>query len=410
MFNFNKFLLIILLATNSNLIKAQIYGCSDKFATNYNSKATINDGSCIYPIITLPTTFKNSFGSNIPESSGIVFTNGKLWTHNDSGNPATIFSVDTNNGNTLQTVYIDNFPNTDWEDITADDNYIYISDCGNNNGIRKDLKILKIAKSDIGNNTEVHVNAQAINISYIDQTTFISSSSHNFDCESILSIENQLYLFSKDRGDLQTRVYKVSKTPGTYILTPFTSFNTKGLICGADYDPIKNEVALVGYLSGHLKSFVWILNDFKADSFFTGNKRRIEIGDGADWQTEGICYKSSGQIYISCESGGKYANSTLSEIKKSEWEVSTTSIRECINSDLILSIYPNPSIENIHIELNEMIKSIQLINILGQQVYFSMINNHSFNISTDQLKINKGTYFLKITTNTQTITKQIVLN
>ncbi len=389
---------------------AQINGCKDKFATNYNAKATNNDGSCIYPIITLPTTFKNSFGNTIPESSGIVYTNGKLWTHNDSGNPATIFSVDTNNGNTLQTVYIDNFPNTDWEDITADDNYIYISDCGNNNGVRKDLKILKIAKSDIGNNVEIHVNAQAINISYIDQTSFISSSSHNFDCESILSIDSQLYLFSKDRGDLQTRVYKVSKTPGTYVLTPFTSFNTKGLICGADYDPIKKEVALVGYLSGHFKSFVWILNDFKADSFFTGNKRRIEIGDVTDWQTEGICYKSSGQIYISCESGGKYANSTLSEIKKSEWEISSTTNIGILNNDLVLSVYPNPVYENIHVELNELIKSVQLFNILGQQVYFSIINNNSLFISTEQLKINKGTYFLKINTNTETFTKQIVLN
>jgi hypothetical protein len=78
--------------------------------------------------------------------------------------------------------------------------------------------------------------------------------------------------------------------------------------------------------------------------------------------------------------------------------------------DTGLSIYPNPVNENIHVELNELIKSVQLFNILGQQVYFSVINNNSLYISTEQLKINKGIYFLKINTNTETFTKQIVLN
>ena len=371
-------------------------GCTDPNATNYDPSAKVNDGSCMYPETKINPTVTAEMGAEIPESSGLVYTNGKLWTHNDSGNPNTIFSIDTSNGKTLQTIYIDNFTNTDWEDITADSEYIYVSDCGNNNGDRNDLKILKIAKKDIGNGTTVHVNASAINISYADQTVFTSSSTHNFDCESVLSIGNFLYLFTKDRGDLQTRVYKVSKTPGTYSLTYYISFNANGLVCGADYDPVKKEVALVGYFKGHLNSFVWIFNEFVNDSFFNGNKRRLEIGDGTEWQTEGICYRSTGKLFISCESAGKYANSTLFSTEKSVWEKHLTSgINESIPR-IAAIIYPNPSNNIIHIDIEEPVSHILIINQFGQTIYSKNASSKNVFINTDELNYSEGVFELII--------------
>ncbi len=407
---FKKLLCLVFFVTNIISLRAQILGCTDPFATNYNASATKNDGSCLYPITRIATTFKGGMSSSIPESSGLVYTDGKLWTHNDSGNPASFFSIDTANGNTLQTVFVDNYPNTDWEDITADSNYIYISDCGNNSGDRTDLKILKIAKSDIGNAATVHLNAQAIAVSYSDQTVFTSSSTHNFDCESILSIGNSLYLFTKDRGDLQTRVYKVSKTPGTYSISPYTSFNTNGLVCGADYDPIKKEVALVGYFKGHLNSFVWIFNDFKNDSFFTGNKRRIEIGDGTEWQTEGICYRSTGKLFISCESAGKYPNSSLFITNKTEWETPTThSSIEKITQDESFKCYPNPANKNIHFEYDELINAISVENISGQILFSEMVNAKSYNLQLDKFQYQSGVHFIKISTSNTIYSKPILL-
>ena len=293
-------------------------GCPDPEAANYNSKAKQNDGSCIYPLTHVSPNLKSSFSSGISESSGIVFTNGKLWTHNDAGNPPIIFSVEPSTGKTIQTVYIDNYPNNDWEDITADSNSIYICDCGNNNGTRTNLKILKITKTDIGNAAIVHVNAKAISYSYSDQANFTESKTHNFDCESLITIGNSLYIFTKDRGDLQTRVYRLSKMPGEYIVSPYTGFNVNGLITGAAYDPVEKEVALIGYFKGHTNSFMWLLNDFKSDSFFSGNKRRIEIGNGGEWQTEGICYDSTGKLFISCEKSGNI-NSSLFITDKGTW-------------------------------------------------------------------------------------------
>ncbi len=192
----------------ANSATAQM-GCLDPAATNYSTSALFNDGSCTYPVTHHTPALKFQLPSAIPESSGVVWSNGKLWTHNDSGNPATFFSVDTTTGAVLQKVYVDNYSNTDWEDITADSLYIYLGDCGNNNGNRTDLKILKIAKSDIGSAAIVHLNAQAISFSYTDQTSFASNALNNFDCEAVMSMGDYLYLFTKDRGDAKTRVYQL---------------------------------------------------------------------------------------------------------------------------------------------------------------------------------------------------------
>lgn len=247
------------------------------------------------------TKLITEISSTVSESSAIKLADGKLWTLNDAGNPNAFYSIDSLNGNVLQTVYIDNFQNTDWEEISADKNYLYIGDFGNNAGTRSNLKILKIAKKDIGKDSLEHVIAKEISFSYTDQVSYEKSKLHNFDCEAMINIDDSIFLFTKNRGDLQTRVYSISKNPGNYFLKPISTFDTKGLITGADYDPVTKEIVLVGYVKGHSNSFIWKLNDYAGHQFFSGNKIRIEIGNENEWQTEGICFRNSNSYYISCE-------------------------------------------------------------------------------------------------------------
>lgn len=168
--------------------------------------------------------------------------------------------------------------------------------------MRKDLKILIVDKSDITNKSIVHVNAKSINFSYADQANFNRNNLNNFDCESMLCIGDNLYLFSKDRGDNCTHVYRLSKMPGNYVINPYTNFNVCGRICGATYNSKNNKLALIGYLAGTTHSFIWLMNDFYGSDFFAGKKQRIEIGnDKLQWKTEGIAFETESRIFISCE-------------------------------------------------------------------------------------------------------------
>ncbi len=237
------------------------------------------------------------------ESSGLCFTDGKLWSFGDSGNPNWLFRIDSSSGVITQTLQIANYGNTDWEDITADSNYIYIGDFGNNNGNRKDLKILRVKKSDISDTPAVvTVSAEAINFSYADQTDFSPHDNNNFDCESLVAIGDSLYIFTKDGGDLQTRCYELPKIPGTYTIAPMATFNSTGKVTAATYNPETHELALLGYMDKKVSSFIWFFDGFNGSHFFSGTAKRVNIGDSAtDWQVEGLDFISNNRLLMSCE-------------------------------------------------------------------------------------------------------------
>lgn len=370
-------------------------GCTDPEANNYNSSAISNDGSCTYLPTAQTVRSKGSLASYANESSGVVFFNGAIWTHNDSGNPAKVFKTDTANGSLLQTLSITNFPNNDWEDITADSNYLYIGDFGNNNGTRTDLKVLKIDKAQFLSSplSVVNVTAQAINFSYSDQTSYTSNSNTNFDCEAMISIGNFLYLFTKDRGDYQTRVYKLSKTPGTYTITPYTSYNVNGKITGADYHAGKNEVVLIGYMSSDKNSFLYFLNDFTGDLFFSGNKRRIELGNSTDsWQTEGVAYAGtdSTELFLSCETS--YTPATLYTTSKTTQ--GGVGIEE--HSREQTRLFPNPCQDYFELSSADKIEEIKLMTLTGEVIYEKEIQSTKAKIKIETSKIVSGYYIISI--------------
>lgn len=338
-------------------------GCTDPLALNYNPAAKWNNGSCLYQDAKQPFNLLSTPKTGIVESSGLVFIDGYFFEQNDAGNSSQFYKVSPITGEIIQKITLSNYGNIDWEDLAYDSLYFYIADLGNNNGIRKDLRILKISKSQFIRDTtaNVTVKADVIEVSYKDQTSFISTSTHNFDCEALIAFNDSLYLFTKNRGDYKTKVYKVSKTPGKYILTPFISFNVNGLITAADYCIKRNEIILLGYQTNHSNSFIYYLNDFQGDSFFSGNKRRILLTGGpVDWQTEGICYKDDSMIYLSCES----ANISNTIYKSSRNNLLTAAIRN-VNKSIII-LYPNPASDNLRITSQSSLGKISVFNSYGE--------------------------------------------
>ncbi|HET7898297.1 MAG TPA: hypothetical protein VFL47_11515, partial [Flavisolibacter sp.] len=138
------------LLNSYNSAWAQVSGCKDPAANNYNPSATVNDGSCTYNATSYtPPRKVDPISTALNESSGLQMAGNFLWSFNDSGNDPVLFRMDTTSNKILQAVTL-GVTNVDWEDIGFDGTYLYIGDFGNNvNGARTDLKIYKLRLSDI---------------------------------------------------------------------------------------------------------------------------------------------------------------------------------------------------------------------------------------------------------------------
>jgi hypothetical protein len=295
---FTSIVVFILLSGN---IKAQTYGCTDRLAVNYNQSATINDGSCIYNPANVEPLSSFSLAGSLSETSGLIFWNNHLWTQNDNTD-TNIYSLDTLNGNIVHAYPLSRIKNKDWEEISQDDNYIYVGDLGNNYGNRTDLKIFRIGKNSMLNETPV---IDSIGFSYSDQVDFTSGLNNtDFDCEAFIVSEDSIYLFTKQWVSNKTNVYSLPKNPGNYTAKLKSSYNVTGLITGAVYLESEKIIALSGY-SDKLEPFVYLLYDFKGSDFFGGNKRKIALLL-PHHQTEGIATSNAIKYYISNESFSLY--------------------------------------------------------------------------------------------------------
>ncbi len=238
--------------------------------------------------------------SSVNETSGLIYINGKLITHNDSGGKPILFEVDTKTGEVARKVYIQNAKNIDWEDLTHDENYIYIADTGNNLGSRKNLKIYRLLISSFMDEKRDSIKAETISIKYADQSSFKKSNRKtNFDAEALVSINDSLYIFSKNWLNGWTNVYVSPKTPGTYTLSKIDSLNSLGLVTGATYSQKSNTILLSGY--GVSSNFIIEISDFKGSNFSSGKVNRIEISPEGSKQIEGITQVSPTTYYLSAE-------------------------------------------------------------------------------------------------------------
>lgn len=276
---------------------AQISGCTDPLSKNYNSKATINDGSCIYESFKTKTLSSIQLSDSIKETSGLITFDNLLWTHNDD-HDKTIYGLDSL-GKIQKKIILDQVINHDWEEISQDSSFIYIGDFGNNyQGNRKDLHILKIEKKSF---LEENPIIETISFTYSDQTDFSSQkqNSTNFDCEAFIVSKDSIYLFTKQWQSSQTSIYTLPNQPGNHVAKFKESLDTKGLVTGATYLEEKKLIVLCGY-SKLGKPFLYLLYDFKNHDFLSGNKRRIDIGLSFH-QIEGIATKDGLHYYLTNE-------------------------------------------------------------------------------------------------------------
>lgn len=239
-----------------------LFGCSNKEVDT----AEIDTAEIVSKIV-LPKI--------INETSGLEFYNNYFITHNDSGGEPSLY-VFNEDGEIIETIELNKNPdfeieNNDWEDITNDNEYLFVADTGNNFGNRDNLNIIRVSKG-----TDFMVDG-IIEISYSDQESFFPRPKHKYDAEAIIVIEDKIALFSKDRENLNTDLYLVDKNQnGSQILTSEVSYNVNTLITGGDYDEDRNLLALVSYNSNG-NQYLLLFENFKLNNLENNTFKKFKI-------------------------------------------------------------------------------------------------------------------------------------
>ena len=283
---------------------AQVCGCTDPLATNYNAKATVNDGGCVYAPTIINATELGMLDSLLEGSSSLIYWNDGYWTFNDHKDNF-LYRIDSSNAAVLETLCVKKIKNFDMEEISQDSLYLYFGDIGNNSGRRKNLHILRVSKESLLNSTYT---VDTIRFSYEDQTDFTAHlQATDYDCEAFIVTNDSIYLFTKQWVSTQTTVYSLPKTPGTHVAHLHETYNVKGLITGATYMPEQQLIVLCGYdynkknIVSALRPFIYLLYDYKEDRFFSGNKRRLNFKSNAKAQVEAIATPNGLDYYITNE-------------------------------------------------------------------------------------------------------------
>lgn len=378
---------------------AQVEGCTDPLAINYSAEATENDGSCMYSNEVVSPESSITLPNELAETSGLIIIDGKVFTHNDNTD-TNLYEVNSTTGQ-IEAVYaIPEVTNVDWEEITQDEDNIYIGDFGNNaNGNRTDLKILKINKNDLFNN---QVQVEVINFSYSNQTDFTPTGGNNtdFDCEAFIAFQNNIYLFTKQWQSKETSVYVLPKTPGTYTAELQGTHNVEGLVTGATYLEDKKLVVLSGYDSSFLP-FFYLLYDYNENDFFSGNKRKVQVSTSFH-QVEGIATSNGTDYFLSNE---YLQHPTLGAIpqKLNYFDLSAyleSYLQNTANTESYktnsLKVYPNPATDEITIISPQSLQNTgyTIYDMTGRTILKGALSGTTLFVDVSALQ--SATYIMKL--------------
>ena len=381
---------------------AQIAGCTDPLSLNYNDLATENDGSCSYPSATVAVTNTVTLPMVVAETSGLIEWNGQFLTHNDNSD-TNLYAVNAA-GAVIAQYPLDGVTNTDWEEISQDEQYIYVGDFGNNvSGSRTDLKILRISKSSLLQQQPI---VESINFMYQNQTSFEPQAPNttDFDCEAFVVSHDFIYLFTKQWTTNGTTIYQLPKEPGQHVAVPVATLDVQGLITAATFVEDSKIVTLAGY-SPLLQPFVFLLYDFNENNFITGNRRKMNLSlpfhqiEGIS-TTDGINYKITNELFIQ----GTYLNIApkLQEIDLNDFlglYINSLETVELARPEHVKAFYNE---DKIHVQLTTAsLHSYDLYDSTGRSVLSGLLDSGISAIEAGNLS--SGLYFLKIRDEDQVI-------
>ena len=236
------------------------------FSCSTEQEKEIYESAVVLESIVLPKV--------INETSGLEILNDVFITHNDSGGKPSLYFFNLK-GEIINSVKLDEesfwqIYNIDWEDVAADEDYIFIADTGNNFGNRDNLNIIKVKTNDFSIDDK-------IDVAYKDQETFIPRPKHKYDAEALFLIEDKIAILSKDRSNLFTDLYLIDKESSSrQVLESKVTYDVNSLITGGDYNEELRLLALVSYNSKG-SQYLILFENFSLENLAEKKFRKIKI-------------------------------------------------------------------------------------------------------------------------------------
>ena len=248
-----------------------------------------------------------SLSKKIDETSGLEIVDGQFITHNDSGGDPKLFYLDKK-GKIVFERTLEGVKNNDWEDITKDDQFIYVANMGNNFDTRKNLSIVKTPIDPSSNEAEL------IEFNYPEQVNFTTGYLQSqYDAEALITIDDYLIVLTKNKLKKITEIYALPKIAGKYEAKKIGSLNTQSIITGGDYDPETKLLALTGTLIFN-EYYIIKIEDFDLESKkdYKIDMYKIPIGKT---QVEAIKIIDSNTFWITSEDEKSSSSARLMKIK-----------------------------------------------------------------------------------------------
>lgn len=260
----------------------------------------------------------------ITESSGLAASRcneNVLWTHNDSGNAPLIFALNLK-GEKLGTWRVTGAKNSDWEDMatlkTPDGKcFLYIGDIGNNESIKNEVTIYRIAEPKVTGDDEKSSeknplpteNAEAVKASYPD-------SRHNAETLMVHPQTGDIYILTKVLTGA-SGIYKLSaanfNSEKSNRLEKVGDFRVPaipdGLLTGGEISSDGKRVVLCDYFAAYEIALPANAKNF--DEIWKIKPLKIELGDRK--QGEAVCYSVDGKSIFATSEG---KNSPLIEVDR----------------------------------------------------------------------------------------------
>jgi len=243
---------------------------------------------------------------SLNEISGVAASRnhaGVLWVNNDSGDTARLFAM-TAAGAHLGIYNLTGASAYDWEDVAADDSYLYAADIGDNAEVRETIWIYRVAEPAVSADQEpVTVDLDGVDgfeLAYPD-------GAHNAETLFVDPVSGDLYVVTKvTSGD--SEIFRAAAPLSTSAVTslelvaslPFGSADLPGGVqtTGGDASPGGDAVLIRTYGSAF---FWWIPEDGDLWDAFDGAACPVPLA--SETQGEAIGFDLEGAGYFTVSEG-----------------------------------------------------------------------------------------------------------